>query len=899
MIRRLSRLSALCLIILIAGAAACSGPKPDSGSQPAVRGPFTAAELYGLGRPRTFEGEALTEIAFPLGGIGTGTVSLGGRGNLRDWEIFNRPSKGTDLPFTFFSLYCRAEGENPVVRVLEGRRQPPFTGQDGLHRAQVPGLPRMEKARFIGEYPFASVEMEDSKLPVKVTLEAFNPFVPLDVDASGIPGAVLRYRLKNTSDKKLQVTVAGSVYNPVGYEGTGKLTGIGHAKLGQNVNRIRRENNMTGLYLSSNKVDPKTAAAGTLALATPWKNVTYLSHWVRGDWFDDLQIFWDDFADGYLKNEEDASPSPDGRTDVGTLGLWAEIEPHGEVVLPFYLTWCFPNFLDYFDVVRGQRGQVFRNQYATRFADAWSVAAYLDRALPSLEKETRLFHSTFYDSTLPPYILDALTSQAAIIRTTTAFLLQGNQFFAFEGCNDEAGCCPLNCGHVWNYEQSLAFLYPGLERFMREVDFLVNTKDDGSMVFRTSLPVTAGFFWDFKPAADGSLGKIINLYRDWQISGDTAFLKKLWPKVRKVLDYTWAHWDADKDGLIEGEQHNTYDIEFYGPNSMMGAFYLGALKAAAKMAEAVEDEAAAKECAALFDKGVKAFDATLWNGEYYVQKYDKVMETKYQYGEGCLSDQMLGQWLAMVAGLGRLLPEERLKATLGSIYKYNFLTDFSNYSSAQRTYALNDEKGLLLCTWPKGGRPPLPFVYSDEVWTGIEYHVASHLIYEGLVDEGLSVAKGVRDRYDGRKRNPWDEVECGHHYARAMSSWGLLTALSGYAYSGVEQRMEFAPRINVEDFRTFWSAGSGWGQFSQKSETGAEAVELKVASGELTLHELGLTLPPSLSGKKIKPQFEAVDDGGGHAGLVCKQDGDHLTVTWEAPVLTLKAGRSVKIKLSF
>ena len=252
----------------------------------------------------------------------------------------------------------------------------------------------------------------------------------------------------------------------------------------------------------------------------------------------------------------------------------------------------------------------------------------------------------------------------------------------------------------------------------------------------------------------------------------------------------------------------------------MGTFYLGALKAASRMAEAVGDPATAKDCAALLDKGRKAFDATLWNGEYYVQKYDKVMEKKYQYGDGCLSDQMLGQWLAMVAGLGRFLPEDHLKTTLGSIYKYNFLTDFSDYSSAQRTYALNDEKGLLLCSWPKGGRPPLPFVYSDEVWTGIEYHVASHLIYEGLLDEGLSVVKGVRDRYDGLRRNPWDEVECGHHYARAMSSWGLLTALSGYAYSGVEQRLEFAPKIHPEDFRTFWSAGSGWGKFSQKAVAG-------------------------------------------------------------------------------
>ncbi|MCX6560757.1 MAG: GH116 family glycosyl-hydrolase, partial [Candidatus Aminicenantes bacterium] len=703
MFQRPSRRLALCFVLALtiaSGLAIAAGQTPS-------KTPYSNQELYGLGKPRTFEGQALREVAFPLGGIGTGTVSLGGRGNLRDWEIFNRPDKGVDLPFTFFALFCRPEGEKPVVRVLEGRLQPPFTGGDGLHRSQVPGLPRMEKARFIGEYPFAAVEMEDSKLPLKITLEAFNPFLPLNVEESSIPAAVLRYRIKNLSAKKVQVTVAGSLFNPVGFDGAGKITSVDHAQLGGNVNQMRKGGALNGLFMSSKKADPKTAAFGNLALTTPWKDITYLSHWVRGEWFDDLQIFWDDFAaDGVLKNEEDASPSPDGRSDVGTLGLKAVIEPFGEVVLPFYLSWSFPNFLDYFDVVRTQRGQKFLNQYATRFADSWAAAEYLDKNLVSLERETRRFHEVFYDSTLPPFVLDALTSQAAIIRTTTCFLLKGNQFFAFEGCNDQGGCCPLNCGHVWNYEQSLAFLYPSLERFMRETDFLVNTKDDGGMVFRTSLPLSTGFFWDFKPAADGSLGKIINLYRDWQISGDTAFLKKLWPKVLKVLDYTWAHWDTDKDGLIEGEQHNTYDIEFYGPNSMMGTFYLGALQAASRMAEAVGDPATAKACAALLDKGRKAFDATLWNGEYYIQKYDKVMEKKYQYGDGCLSDQLLGQWLAMVAGLGRFLPEDRLKTTLGSIYKYNFLTDFSDYSSAQRTYALNDERGLLLCSWPKGGRPP-------------------------------------------------------------------------------------------------------------------------------------------------------------------------------------------------
>jgi len=258
---------------------------------------------------------------------------------------------------------------------------------------------------------------------------------------------------------------------------------------------------------------------------------------------------------------------------------------------------------------------------------------------------------------------------------------------------------------------------------------------------------------------------------------------------------------------------------------------------------------------------------------------------------------MLGQWLAMVAGLGRFLPEDRLKTTLGSIYKYNFLTDFRELSNGQRTYALNDESGLLLCSWPKGGRPPLPFVYSDEVWTGIEYHVASHLMYEGLVDEGLSIVKAVRDRYDGRKRNPWDEVECGHHYARAMSSWGVLLALTGYSYSGPAKSLEFAPKLFPDNFRTFWSTGSGWGGYAQKEEKGTvQTIELSIAGGEQALKEFVFTLTPTVQAKKLaalkgeaagkmfQPQF--------------KRDGNRIKVTWAQPVV-LKAGEKLALAVEF
>src|SRR5205807_3167307 len=358
-------------------------------------------------------------------------------------------------------------------------------------------------------------------------------------------------------------------------------------------------------------------------------------------------------------------------------------------------------------------------------------------------------------------------------------------------------------------EMALAHLFPELERTMRETDFGHNTLDDGRMPFRTLLPLQEGVFWGgwgtALVAADGQMGCVMKLYREWKLSGDGEFLRRLWPDAKRALAFAWEKrppgddpadrgWDEDMDGVMEGKQHNTYDIEFYGPNTMMGTLYLGALAAAERMARAVGDARAADMYREIFDSGRAKLDRELWGQGFYVQRVPDPKSIhveeiehreswyasavgeggiKYQYGDGCLSDQLLGQWFAEVVGLGHLLPAEHVRETLRSIYRHNFKHNFFDHPNTQRIYALNDEKGLLLCSWPNGNRPALPFVYSDEVWTGIEYQVAAHLIYEGMVSEGLAIAKAVRDRYDGQRRNPWNEVECGNHYARALSSWSL------------------------------------------------------------------------------------------------------------------------------
>ena len=819
----------------------------------------THADVRPTFRPRSYTGHALREIAFPLGGIGTGTVSLGGRGELRDWEIFNRPAKGRNLPFTFFALWCQPVGGNPVTRVLERQLLPPYVADRGLPPSRVAGLPRLTEATFSGTYPFAQIVFDDDDLPLRVTLEAFNPFTPFDARTSGMPVAIFLWRLENTGDVPIDATLAYSQLNAVGYDGVELLQrGRRSPAFGGNLNEWVDEPSVRGIRMSRPNFNPTHPGAGTMAVATPWPVVTFSEHWERSGWFDDLQSFWDDFrTDGRLPEVSSPTPSPEGETDVGSLGLVARIAPGAAVELPIVLAWHFPNLVNYWGPLETTSGESFVgkrlvNWYAREWPDAWSVAQEVCGRLDELTRLTRHFRDELFASTLPEEVVDAISSQMSIIRTPTCLRTDDGRFHAFEGCDDNAGCCPMNCTHVWNYEQALAFLFPELEQTMRLTDFGVNTLPDGEQKFRTMLPLHPETLWNYVAAADGQMGSILKLYREWQISGDDAFLRRLWPKAKQALAYAWKFWDPDRDGVMEGEQHNTYDIEFYGPNTMCGALYLGALRAAEEIARYLGDPDA-EEYARVYASGRERLDQMLWNGEYYhqivrmpepweVQKHrfpqrhppairEGESEPRYQYGAGCLADQLLGQWFAHVVGLGYLLPPDRVKKAARSIVKYNWRDSLRTHESCQRTYALNDESGLLLCSWPHGGRPRYPFPYADECWTGVEYAVAALLCYEGEVEDGLKIVRGVRARHDGVRRNPWDEFECGHHYARALSSWSLLLALSGYEYSAPQARLRFAPRIASDDFRSIFCAGNAWG-----------TVTIRNGSARLTIHGGRLTL---------------------------------------------------------
>jgi uncharacterized protein (DUF608 family) len=793
------------------------------------------------GTARGFSADAGT-LAFPLGGIGTGNVSLGARGELRDWEIFNHPGKGITLPNTFFAIRTQTPTGEPMARVLEARLRGPHTHSHGYHPSSAAGLPRLAGATFQGQYPFAWISFDDPRLPVQIELEAFTPLIPLDPEASGIPCAILTYTIANTAAEPVALTLAGSLVNPLGGLAYDRYGNIAPHEADQNVNEFRDDGDLRGLFLYSQQFAPGDLGYGNISLTTSHADVSVKRAWLRGAWYDYLQEFWDDFcADGRLDDLGYDTPSERGKTDTGTLALLDTLAPGQRASYRFILTWHFPNRPNSWGKPTATPAH---NHYAARFDSSWATARDLASELPRLEAQTRAFHAALFGGTLPAPVLDAISANIVPLRSTTCFWLDDGRFFGYEGCFDQAGCCEGTCTHVWSYAQTLAFLFPSLEREMRRIEFVSETDAAGYMGFRAFQTFGEPFIWHHwdegkpPPAADGQLGSILRAYREWLLSGDRAWLDIVWPGIRRAIVFASANWDPNGDGILDGQQHNTYDIEFYGPNPLCSIYYLAALRAVERLAQAVGDAELARNCHQRFERGSRRVDELLWNGDYYVQRLDDVNAYRYQHGEGCLSDQLLGQLHARILGLGDLLPAEHVRQAIGAVFRHNFRRDLSEHANCQRTYALNGEAGLLLCSWPHGGRPRFPFVYSDEVWTGIEYQVAAHLIYEGAVAEGLELVAAVQARHDGIRRNPWDEVECGHHYARSMASWALLTALSGFQCDMSGGTISFAPALGAstqpDEFRCFWSCGRGWGTYTQRRDaSGAWVPDVQVLGGDM------------------------------------------------------------------
>ncbi len=794
-----------------------------------------------------YENEYLNRIAFPMGGIGAGMICLEGTGGISHVSVRNKPDIFNE-PFMFSAISIK--GLKNGAKVLEGPIVDwkvfgnPTTGNGDGKGAD--GYPHFEKATFSSRFPFATVKLEDNDIPLEVSVTGWSPFIPGDADNSSLPVASLEYKFKNTSNETMEALFSFHSENFIQIEKPNVWGG--RFEKGGSISGIRN-----GFMLSQSCTPEKAHYKGDFAIYTDDMNTVTDLCWFRGGWFDSKTMIWKDLSEFTYENDT---------TTVGSKGasLYVPVilEPGEEKTVRLQMAWYVPHS----DLRSGPKptteeqkkvekvdcdpetgccppsdaGLYYEPWYSGRYKNINELTDYWTKRYSDLRSESQLFSNTFYDSSLPDEVLEAVAANLTILKSPTVLRQKDGRLWAWEGCHDASGCCNGSCTHVWNYAQALPHLFPALERTLRETEFEVSQDFLGHQNFRSALPIRVTDH-NFHAAADGQLGGIMKMHREWRISGDTKWMKERLPAVKRSLDYCIREWDPKGKGILEEPHHNTYDIEFWGPDGMCTSFYLGALEAFVAMGnEAGIDISEYRELA---NKGIAFIESELYNGEYFIQKTQweglraadpieaskksmggayspealellKKEGPKYQYGNGCLSDGILGNWIGEMCYIDNFLDEEKVKSHLVAIHKYNFKSDLTDHVNPQRPgYAINKDGGLLLCSWPAGDEPSLPFVYSNEVWTGIEYQVASHLMLVGEVDKGLDIVKAVRERYDGRVRNPFNEYECGHWYARAMASYGLIQGLTGVRYDAVSETLFVDSKIG--DFKSFLSTEYGFG----------------------------------------------------------------------------------------
>lgn len=791
----------------------------------------------------------------PMGGIGAGCICLNGSGGFQDFSIRNQPAT-TALPDGWgfsdaaFAL-LHVKGEQPVTKLLEGPVPPEkiwdqgVQGQ-GFRKGGHEGLPRFEESTFRGPFPIGTVSLFDSEVPLTVEIEGWNPFIPLDDVNSGIPCAIVNYTFENRTTA------------PVSFEFSFHFAHPAQGPGGEKATRNALIAGKGAFMFNAEPADSVGFASAALIVRRP--NPKVKAMWFRGGWFDSISALWREVTSGAM-SENDGSLSGqelDGRNGASIL-VEVRLAPEERTTIPVVLAWYFPNCEYSHGLAESSSaGPAWHPFYTTLWKDAGEVAEYVLEHLDELYSRTCAFRDALCSSTLPDYVLDALSSNLAILKSPTVLRQSTGNVWAWEGCNPSSGCCSGSCTHVWNYAQALPHLFPTLERTLREQELFRTMDDRGHVTFRSALP-DGPTKHDFHAASDGQLGGILKIYRDWQIFGDSEWLAAMYPSVKRSLDFCILTWDPKRRGALFEPHHNTYDIEFWGPDGMCTTVYLGALCSMASMASGLGFGDDAEFYSSIAARSAQYLDGELFNGEYYEQSVQweglrdlsfvdmlarferegaademsallRSEGPKYQYGSGCISDGVIGAWMAEIYGVDTLLSKDNVRSHLRAIFEHNFKQDLFDHACLQRPgYAMGHEAGLLLCTWPRGGKPTLPFVYSDEVWTGIEYHVASHMICLGLVSEGLAVVEAARSRYDGRVRNPYCEYECGNYYARALSSYALLGALSGFRYSAVEKALWLDPKLPERPFRTFFCTASGYGTVTLDADVTIEMVEGSLA----------------------------------------------------------------------
>lgn len=838
-----------------------------------------------------FSGSQLKYIGMPVGGICTGQLYLGGDGQLWNWDIFNVSmlDPGGEPGFRYY-VNPLTQGakifENGFgIKIKDGFRQfyRPLN-KDGFSDIQ-----------FSGQYPVGNIEYKDVAAPITVNLKAYSPFIPTDADNSGIPVTILEYTVSNEHDKDIEVELGGWLQNMAGF-----LKGKG--KEGKHVNKVVTTNEYTRLILDG--------TGGYKNELPDWGNMSLT---LLGQGKASAKVSKIKGVDLYVLGKETEEDSVDlGNELVGGVYGQAKLKKGERKTFTFLISWYFPN-VHLWDAAHNWKDKKnLRHYYDAKFDHASEVADYVLKNKWLLDA-TKDWTNTWYDSSLPKWFLDRTFVNVSTLATSACQRfhdITGNpenegRFYTFEGVYKGPGTCT----HVFHYEQAMGRVFPNLARQLRaQTDLGLSFKDDGIIGYR-------GEFSDIGKhdgrgyAVDGHAGTIMRIYREHQMTSDNSFLKANWSKIKKSIRYLINH-DKEKtgkaDGILEGVQYNTLDRIWYGKITWISGLYAAALKAGAEMASEMDDRRFEKECSKIASLAYKNISEQLYEGEYFIHERDPEHMDTPNTNIGCHTDQLLGQYWSKQVGLGDILPNDKVKSALKAIVKYNYVENYGDYLTnadipIKRWYADYDEPGIIMCTFPKGGGDQAPgeiknewektiVGYFSEMWTGQEHQLAATLLSEGLVEEALKVEKAVHTRYSPNRRNPYNEIEYGNHYTRAMSGYAPFVSASGFSYKGPKNAIGFDPKINSENFKSAFITGTGWGSFKQKRILNRQTNKLILNYGTLKLSEISLI---SLGVEKSSVLLKVNDQ---KVSAKLKRKNNQYLITWKA--INLKAGDEIVIELS-
>lgn len=826
--------------------------------------------------PVTYQGEYLTGLDFPVGAVGGSVIRMNGKAERQWWQIFNnfeeRAGSGI-VPNSFFALRAKTN-EATVIKVLQTSSLGAFSAMDSLS--------------FQGEFPFGWYSFADDELPVDVTLEAYNPLIPMDLKNSAIPCGIFSIKVKNPSSTKVEIDLLATQQNAVGFTGYDTITGPNNRQCsgyGQNKNTIVSGNGKTSLQM--------TGPTGSMQLSGYTGEMSYSAAWK------DLSSLYNDFADnGKLTGEKSASSPEVGKTVDGALATGFKLNPGEEKTITFVLSWYFPkgtfgrsDIPEWYFIEGG-------SMYENWWKNADEVDNYVAEKLDYLDKTTRLYHKTLYSSTLPRYVLDRISSNLCVLKAPTSFWTKDGYFGIWESTSNMEVWFG-NCKHVIHYAQGHARVFPELGRILRKQDLNTLTREG-------FLPNRAG---EWNDAMDGHFGSILGVYREHLLSDSKEFLSSAWPRTKKAMDFAISTYDKDRDGMMSGSYHNTLDCHSSGTSPWIGSLYIAALKASAQMALLMGKKELSLEYRNLSNIAAKNQNRELWSEElgYYIARPEHLPGTRLM-DKACGLDMLLGQWWANQLNLGRIYPLERSLSGLNAIYRINRFTEDGN-PRPYRDFLGNGDTGWQMFVHPDEV-PENSIHYYCETMTGFEYAAAATMIQHGMVDQGLEIVKEISKRYDGRFRgpdevtaasnatvfgsgSPFGEDECGDFYARAMSSWSVLLALQGYIYDGPEQTIGFKPEITPENHASFFTTSTAWGLFSQTQNQTVQTAELAVKFGSAQIKNIVLATPGTKTGSSIKVKLDGVEQ----VIEKSEQDGNTLTINLKS-TSEVKGGSSLRISLN-